>query len=171
MTVHFPAFLMNHVAILPPEMWPRGIFVNWYVIGKGGKISKSKGGAQPIPGAAEELRRGRLRLYYAHIASPFADVEWDEEAVEGYTARTEKMERTLLDLMSLDGRESDVDGWLVSRMASRVLRVQGDDETVRPALHGQRGLFRDVQRPALVPEAGRCHAPTMQSASWIFFCR
>ncbi|MBO4348706.1 MAG: leucine--tRNA ligase, partial [Candidatus Methanomethylophilaceae archaeon] len=34
MTVHFPGFLMNHVAILPQEMWPRGITVNWYVTGK-----------------------------------------------------------------------------------------------------------------------------------------
>jgi leucyl-tRNA synthetase len=41
-TVHFPAFLKNHVAILPKELWPKGIFVNWYVIGRGGKISKSR---------------------------------------------------------------------------------------------------------------------------------
>ncbi|MCG7840843.1 MAG: leucine--tRNA ligase [Methanomassiliicoccales archaeon] len=124
MTVHFPAFLMNHVAILPPEMLPKGIFVNWYIVGKGGKISKSKGGAQPIPGAAEKYGVDALRLYYAHIASPFADVEWDNEAVESYTARTEKMERTLLDLMTLNGMPNEVDGWLISRMASRVLRVR-----------------------------------------------
>ena len=84
MTVHFPAFLMNHVAILPQQKWPKGIFVNWYVIGKAGKISKSKGGAQPIPGAAEKYGVDSLRLYYAHIASPFADVEWDEEIIENY---------------------------------------------------------------------------------------
>ena len=34
MTVHFPAFLFNHMAILPDEMQPRGITVNWYVTGK-----------------------------------------------------------------------------------------------------------------------------------------
>ncbi|MEM3059358.1 MAG: leucine--tRNA ligase, partial [Methanomassiliicoccales archaeon] len=43
MTVHFPAFLMNHVGILEQKFWPRGIFVNWYITGKLGKISKSKG--------------------------------------------------------------------------------------------------------------------------------
>ncbi|MFP4546111.1 MAG: leucine--tRNA ligase, partial [Methanomassiliicoccales archaeon] len=78
MTVHFPAFLMNHVAILPRKHWPRGIFVNWYITGKLGKISKSKGGAEPIPDAAETFGVDPLRLYYAHIASPFADVAWDE---------------------------------------------------------------------------------------------
>jgi leucyl-tRNA synthetase len=79
MTVHFPAFLMNHVAVLPEQLWPRGIFVNWYVTGKLGKISKSKGGAEPIPDAAERFGVDALRLYYAHIAAPFADVEWTRE--------------------------------------------------------------------------------------------
>ncbi|MBO4551890.1 MAG: leucine--tRNA ligase, partial [Candidatus Methanomethylophilaceae archaeon] len=77
MTVHFPAFLFNHVGILPENMWPRGIMVNWYVTGKKSKISKSKGGAQPIPGAAGKFGVDGMRLYYAHSASAFADIEWD----------------------------------------------------------------------------------------------
>ena len=97
MTVHFPAFLKNHVAILPQKLWPKGIFVNWYVIGRGGKISKSKGGAQPIPGAAEHFGVDSLRLYYTHIASPFADVEWDEEAIDGYKGRLDRLTRSFLE--------------------------------------------------------------------------
>ena len=125
MTVHFPAFLMNHVAILPKEKWPRGIFVNWYVIGKAGKISKSKGGAQPIPGAAEKYGVDSLRLYYAHIASPFADVEWDEEIVENYMSRLDRIMRNVIEMAGIaDGREmSGIDQWLLSRMASRVGKV------------------------------------------------
>ena len=162
MTVHFPAFLMNHVAILPQDMLPRGIFVNWYIIGKGGKISKSKGGAQPIPGAAERYGVDALRLYYAHIASPFADVEWDNEAVESYTARTERMERTLLDLMTLDGGASEVDGWLISRMASRLLRVQ---EVMRA--YDLRSMANEVYFEAFndlrwYQRRGGCHAPTVR---------
>jgi leucyl-tRNA synthetase len=121
MTVHFPAFLMNHVAILPEQLWPRGIFVNWYVTGKLGKISKSKGGAEPIPDAAERFGVDSLRLYYAHIAAPFADVEWDEGAIENYTARMDRVMRTIEELKAIKGTESTVvDGWLMSRMANRV---------------------------------------------------
>src|SRR6185295_13315281 len=48
-TVHFPAFIKNHVGIMAPEHWPRGIFVNfWVTQTKGEKLSKSKGGAQPV---------------------------------------------------------------------------------------------------------------------------
>ncbi|MCX6650797.1 MAG: leucine--tRNA ligase [Methanomassiliicoccales archaeon] len=162
MTVHFPAFLLNHVAILPPEMLPKGIFVNWYVIGKGGKISKSKGGAQPIPGAAERFGIDALRLYYTHIASPHADVEWENEAVESYTARVEKMERILLDLMQMDGPASSVDGWLISRMASRVFRV-------RELMKGYdvRSLSNEVFFEAFndlrwYQRRGGCHADTMK---------
>ena len=161
MTVHFPAFLMNHVAILPPEMWPRGIFVNWYVIGKGGKISKSKGGAQPIPGAAERFGVDALRLYYAHIASPHADVEWDNEAVESYTARVEKMERILLDLMAMDGPDSSVDGWLISRMASRVLRVKEIMKGYDVRSLSNEVFFEAFNDLRWYQRRGGCHAETM----------
>lgn len=121
MTVHFPAFLKNHVAILPPELWPRGIFVNWYVTGKLGKISKSKGGAEPIPDAAGNFGVDALRLYYAHIAAPFADVEWDEDSIKNYVTRIERVLRAVDELKSLDGAEKmSVDAWLISRLNSRV---------------------------------------------------
>jgi leucyl-tRNA synthetase len=126
MTVHFPAFLMNHVAILPERHWPQGIFVNWYVIGKGGKISKSKGGAQPIPGAAERFGVDALRLYYAHIASPFADVEWDEESVENYSAKMERIPKTVEEMKVhvCKGEMDDIDKWLVSRVNSRIMAIR-----------------------------------------------
>ena len=131
MTVHFPAFLKNHVAILPEGKWPRGIFVNWYVVGSGGKISKSKGGAQPIPGAADRFGVDALRLYYAHIASPFADVEWDEEAIENYKARMDKVVKTVNDMKVhiCKGDMDDIDRWLLSRVNSRI-------ESVKKAMKG-----------------------------------
>lgn len=126
MTVHFPAFLMNHVAVLPQKYWPRGIFVNWYIIGKLGKISKSKGGAEPIPGAAEHFGVDTMRLYYAHIASPFADVEWDDEATENYKARIERIAKTVEELKSLPDKaeRTSIDRWLISRLNSRVKGIR-----------------------------------------------
>ncbi|MBQ7702700.1 MAG: leucine--tRNA ligase [Candidatus Methanomethylophilaceae archaeon] len=136
MTVHFPAFLFNHTGILPQNMWPRGIMVNWYVTGKkkintannkleGTKISKSKGGAQPIPGAVEKLGVDPMRLFYAHAASPFADVEWDEENVFSYKQRVEKILSFMDELMAMkDGKKSDVDDWLLSRMNTHIAEIE-----------------------------------------------
>ncbi len=130
MTVHFPAFLFNHQAVMPEDKLPRGIFVNWYITGKKGKISKSKGGAQPIPGAAEKFGVDALRLYYAHVASPFQDVEWDEDIVTSYRHRTERTMRMMEELHSLDGEdEGSVDAWMLSRMSRHVAEAGGHMES------------------------------------------
>ncbi len=87
-TVHFPVFLMNHVAVIPQGKRPRGIFVHWWVTSKGKeKISKSKGGAEHIAEAATKYGVDAMRLYYSHIGSTFVDIEWDSEKVTKYKNR------------------------------------------------------------------------------------
>ena len=117
MTVHFPVFMFNHMAILPKEMQPQGLIVNWYITGNKNKISKSKGGAQPIPGAAKEFGVDALRLYYAHIASMFVDVEWIEDNVITYRQRIERISGTIEDLLipSNECGSNYIDTWLISR--------------------------------------------------------
>ncbi len=134
MTVHFPVFLMNHVAILRPQHWPRGIMVNWYITSTGGKISKSKGGAEPIPDAAERFGVDSMRLFYAHVASMFVDVAWEEEKVESYRDRIEKVTAQVEDLMAIaDQTPSGIDSWLDARTQSRIASVTRhmDDYDVR----------------------------------------
>ncbi len=119
-TVHFPVFIMNHVAILPQDKWPKGIVVNWWVTGKGGKISKSKGGAEPIPNAIEKYGVDAMRLYYAHIGSPHVDVVWTEEAVLNYKNALERMYVLVEELRKLDGKKKSVDLWLLSRVYEHI---------------------------------------------------
>tara|TARA_Y100000310_G_C20670517_1_gene810013 strand:+ start:124 stop:2781 length:2658 start_codon:yes stop_codon:yes gene_type:complete len=106
-TVHFPVFLMNHIAILPKNMWPKGIFVNYWIIGKGSKISKSKGGAQPIPEAIEKYGVDSMRLYYSHIASPENDVVWDEKTVINYRKNIERVYRLILKTTELENKTNE----------------------------------------------------------------
>lgn len=120
MTVHFPVFLMNHVAVMPQRNWPRGILVNWYIVMAGGKVSKSKGGAQPIPNAAARFTVDGMRLYYAHIASPFADVEWSDDAVQNYKQRINRIWNFFHELKDTKGEGGPMDAWLRSRMARHI---------------------------------------------------
>ncbi len=127
MTVHFPVFLFNHIAILPEEMWPRGITVNWYVTGKNSdKISKSKGGAQPIPGAAAKFGVDAMRLYYAHVASMFVDVEWSEDTVTTYRQRVDRIMGAVEDLVSAgtDAPSAPIDDWLMSRFNNHLVSIR-----------------------------------------------
>ena len=114
-TVHFPVFLMNHVAILPEEKWPHGIFVNWWVTGKGTKISKSKGGAEPIPKAMEKYGVVAMRLYYAHIGSPHVDVVWTEDIVLNYKQALERIYTIIETTLELNGKQQPIDHWLISK--------------------------------------------------------
>jgi len=135
MTVHFPVFLMNHVAVMPQRNWPQGILVNWYIVMAGGKVSKSKGGAQPIPNAAARFTVDGMRLYYAHIASPFADVEWSDDAVQNYKQRIERIWNFAHSIMDGKGQAGPMDVWLQSRVGAHVTTVRNamDEFEIRDA--------------------------------------
>lgn len=125
MTVHFPVFLMNHVAVLRPQHWPRGILVNWYITSSGGKISKSKGGAQPIPDAAERFGVDALRLFYAHVASLYVDVVWEDDRVEHYKDRLTRTWAMVHEMLSIDSEEpTPMDRWLDARTQSRLVKLR-----------------------------------------------
>lgn len=128
-TVHFPVFLMNHVAILPEEKWPRGIFVNWWVTGKGSKISKSKGGAEPIPAAIEKYGVDAMRLYYAHIGSPHIDVVWTEDIVLNYKNALERIYaliesyKPILETTTAQEKSTAIDNWLISKVNQHLKHI------------------------------------------------
>ena len=122
--VHFPPFIMNHVAILEERHWPRGIFVNFWVTAPNGesvddKISKSKGGAQPIPAAIEQYGVDALRLYYCHVGSPHSDIEWVHSRVESYRAQCERLWHLPGGLAAWGGSAGPADTWLLAKVEER----------------------------------------------------
>ncbi len=130
-TVHFPVFLMNHAAILPGKL-PRGIFVNYWIIGKSGKMSKSKGGAEPIPNAASTYTVDGLRLYYCHIASPHVDVEWDSADAFNSRKSVERAWHFACELMEMQqGAKQPIDAWLESRLHSHIAEARKSMDNCR----------------------------------------
>ncbi len=130
-TVHFPPFVKNHVAILPKELWPRGIFVNYWIISHTKeKLSKSKGGAQPVPGMAERYGVDPMRLFYANIAKPYVDVEFDEKQVFEYRERLEWMYNEVKRLWELSEQLTDarthIDDWLEHRIKAYLWQIEKD---------------------------------------------
>jgi len=117
-TVHFPVFLMNHVAVMPKEKRPNGIFVHWWVTQKGKeKISKSKGGAEHIKEAASKYGVDAMRLYYAHVGSPFVDIEWDKETVTKYKNRLANIFKQIQSFKELKNQKNEnLDKWLRSNL-------------------------------------------------------
>lgn len=124
-TVHFPVFLMNHVALLPEKYFPKGIFVHWWVTQKKGKISKSKGGAEPIGEAADKYTVDCMRLYYAHVSSSNVDMEWDSKTVLNYKTRLEKICSLIDELRGIGEIEAEklIDHWLGSKFHRRISNI------------------------------------------------
>ena len=124
-TVHFPVFLMNHVAVMPKGKRPQGIFVHWWVTQKGKeKISKSKGGAEHITEAATKYGVDAMRLYYAHVGSPFVDIEWDKEAVTKYKNRLANIFKQIQGLRDLkDLKNDNLDKWLKSSLQRTIKKT------------------------------------------------
>lgn len=124
-TVHFPVYIMNHVAIMPEQKRPQGIFVHWWVTQKGKeKISKSKGGAEPIVEAAVTYGVDAMRLYYLHIGSPFVDIEWDPETVLKYKNRVITIWKLVKQLPTLpDKKQLNLDNWLKSMLQRHIQKI------------------------------------------------
>jgi len=129
-TVHFPVFLMNHIAIMPESFRPQGIFVHWWVTQKGKeKISKSKGGAEHVAEAAKIYGIDAMRLYYAHVGSPFVDIEWNSEAVHKYKNKILNMYSFITNLMTIDKpSHKHLDTWIRSIIQRRIQTIQTNVE-------------------------------------------
>ncbi|HHF59174.1 MAG TPA: leucine--tRNA ligase, partial [Thermoplasmatales archaeon] len=88
------------------------------------KISKSKGGAEPIPKAAETYGVDAMRLYYSHVSSPFVDVEWDPSVVTSYRNRVSHIWNLAQEILSMKEEENpDLDKWMKSMFARRIKRI------------------------------------------------
>ncbi|RLF50906.1 MAG: leucine--tRNA ligase, partial [Thermoplasmata archaeon] len=124
-TVHFPVFVMNHVAIMPQDKRPKGIFVHWWVTQKGKeKISKSKGGAEHITEAATVYGVDAMRLYYIHIGSTFVDIEWDSETVIKYKNRLASIYKTVNQIEKTEDHVNvHLDNWLKSMLQRRIKKT------------------------------------------------
>jgi leucyl-tRNA synthetase len=130
-TVHFPVYIMNHVAIMPEQKRPQGIFVHWWVTQKGKeKISKSKGGAEPIVEAAVTYGVDAMRLYYLHIGSPFVDIEWDPETVLKYKNRIINIWKLVQQISTIkEKKQENLDNWLRSSLQRRIQKILNAFET------------------------------------------
>jgi leucyl-tRNA synthetase len=110
---------------MPEQKCPQGIFVHWWVTQKGKeKISKSKGGAEPIVEAAVSYGVDAMRLYYLHIGSPFVDIEWDSDTVLKYKNRVINIWKLVQQISVLkEKKQEDLDSWLKSILQRRIKKV------------------------------------------------
>jgi len=128
--VHFPVFLYTHARLLPPELQPKGIYVNGWITGPSGdKLSKkevsSKGGRiPPIEQALATWGPDALRLFYLIAASPAQDVEWDSGLVDAAAGRLSEVQRLVQETAGDGAGVPELDAWLYSSMHRLLQRIR-----------------------------------------------
>jgi len=78
---HLAFYIYHHVALFPPELWPRMITLNELVIREGAKMSKSKGNVILLRDVAEKYSADLFRLYIAGAANLDTVLDWREKDV------------------------------------------------------------------------------------------
>lgn len=79
---HLSFCLFNHVALFPPEQWPRAFGVNGMLHIEGKKMSKSKGGAFYLRRALERWGADATRVTLAQGGEGLDDPGFDEDFAE-----------------------------------------------------------------------------------------
>ena len=121
-----PGVLYTHTALLPPELKPRGIFVNGWITGARRREALEEGrvvGSASGRPCAGTVGRRRPATLVTTAASPSAEIEWSSAALTRREPVWE-VERPLRDTVGSGGGEPGLDAWLESMMHRLLLRVR-----------------------------------------------
>ncbi len=116
---HLTFYVFHHIALFPPEYWPRMITLNELVIREGAKMSKSKGNVILLREIAEKYSADLFRLYAAGAANLETVLDWREKDV--VTALDSLRRFVSLAKRSVDtkcteyGKNRFIDKWFYSR--------------------------------------------------------
>ena len=115
---HLTFFVMQHIALFPPSLWPKGIAVNGYVNVEGQKMSKSKGNVILWSDAVNQYGTDLTRMNIACSAEDIDDADWHAENVKGYRQRLEFLMETAKDLKKAKGvKKTNIDFYLESKVS------------------------------------------------------
>ena len=114
---HLVFFVMNHIAIFPPELWPKQIVVNGFVLMDGKKMSKSLGNILPLKKAIEEYGADVIRFSVVSGAELMQDTDFNKSVATGIASRLEFFYN---EVMNAKGGSEKIDRWLESKFNSKL---------------------------------------------------
>lgn len=75
---HLTFFLYIHVALFPPEYWPRGVRANGHLLLNGDKMSKSTGNFLTLKDSVDKFGADATRIAFADAGDGIEDANFDE---------------------------------------------------------------------------------------------
>ncbi|KAF9883481.1 cytosolic leucyl tRNA synthetase [Aspergillus nanangensis] len=75
---HLTFFLYIHVALFPPELWPRGVRANGHLLLNGEKMSKSTGNFLTLKDSVDKFGADATRIAFADAGDGIEDANFEE---------------------------------------------------------------------------------------------
>ncbi|MCA1812930.1 MAG: leucine--tRNA ligase [Halobacteriales archaeon] len=122
---HLTFMVFNHVAVFPPEHWPRGISVNGWVMVDGAKMSKSAGNFVTLRQALDQHGTSAVRLALANAGEGLDDANFEQEFAAQAGKKLRGWLAALHEQPSLRDARNDADASFHSTLARLVLDARG----------------------------------------------
>ncbi|MFQ5553056.1 MAG: leucine--tRNA ligase, partial [Thermoplasmata archaeon] len=142
---HFAFLLFNHVAIFPPDLWPRALGVNGWISVPGRRMSKSRAGALFLRDAMQEWGADATRMALAQGGEGLDDASFDPEFAEAVGRRLAALHTAAATKPPTTEEVRPVDRWFRS-ILHRAIR--GTTEAMESLSHrtALKHAYFDLQR-------------------------
>ncbi|MFQ6086760.1 MAG: leucine--tRNA ligase [Candidatus Bathyarchaeia archaeon] len=140
---HLTFFLFHHVALFPPEQWPKAIGVNGMLMIEGNVMSKSKGNFVTLKNVVERYGADATRCALLIGAEGMDDPDWRSESVRELRSKLETWYRLIENTAESAKNEKTghLEDWLISILQRRIKAVTENIEVMKTRTALDNALF------------------------------
>ena len=130
---HLTFFIFHHVALFPPEHWPKAVGVNGMLMIEGRKMSKSKGNFITLKNAVEEYGADATRMALLLGAEGMDDPDWRKENLINLKGKIESFYRFAEEIIenAEEEDETHLEKWLISRIQRKIKKITENLEVLK----------------------------------------
>jgi len=140
---HLTFFIFHHVALFPPELWPKAIGVNGMLMVEGRQMHKSKGNFVTMKNAIEEYGADSTRCALLLAAEGMDDPDWRGGNVREIRDKLESFYNLAKNI--IENAKSEENGhlekWLMSILQHRISEVTENLEEMKTRTALEIALF------------------------------
>jgi len=140
---HLTFCIFHHVALFPPEQWPRAIGVNGMLMIEGKQMHKSKGNFVTMKNAVERYGADATRVALLLGAEGMDDPDWRSENaadIQGKLEALYKFARGIIEMAKSD-EQVHLEKWLLSKLQQRIAAVTENLEELKTRTALEIALF------------------------------
>jgi leucyl-tRNA synthetase len=140
---HLTFCIFHHVALFPPEQWPRAIGVNGMLMIEGKQMHKSKGNFVTMKNAVERYGADATRCALLLGAEGMDDPDWRGENAADVQGKLESLRNLALGIIAQAKRDEieHLEKWLLSRLQQRIAEVTQNLEELKTRTALEIALF------------------------------